>query len=166
MLVERAYSLPLSVLWEKPVRDDRRKRLAAKHDVPLPMKRYSHMTHFNRAQDEIMQNHTDQIKNLEGSLEVLRSRASELFESEEKASVFRALLDDAHRRLHAQTTPATGVSIPDATSEASASGRDMDELAQLVHLVVQLDDTIQEVRGAGDSVLDWIAKGGRSLGLD
>jgi hypothetical protein len=32
--------------------------------------------------------------------------------------------------------------------------------------VVQIEDSIAEVQSAATTVLDWISKGGRSLGID
>lgn len=99
---------------------------------------------------------------------ILREKAGELFENKERADEFCSLLDDAGERLRAQGEKEGPEAALTGSEPEPGSGGDLElqELARLVHAVVQLEDTIQDVRSAGDAVLDWIAKGGRSLGLD
>lgn len=126
------------------------------------------MTHFNLTQAESNRDPASEKQSLEASLTILREKAGELFENKERAAAFCSLLDDAGERLRAQVVAQGSAADLTGTKPRPESGSELDlqELARLVHAVVQLEDTIQDVRGAGDAVLDWLAKGGRSLGLD
>lgn len=96
-----------------------------------------------------MTSEDDKLKN---ALALLESRASELFEDPQTAEGFRSLVKKAqsHKNIDkdAQRPP------------------HLEELEALVHTVVSIEDSILEVKGAADLVLDWLSKSGRSLGLD
>lgn len=94
-------------------------------------------------------------ENVAAALGLLQAHAHDLFPQEADAAQFLALL----QRCSEQSGPLSG-----ATSEAEAL--DLASLAELVHAVSRIEDTLSEVQHAADVVADWVAKGGRSLGLD
>lgn len=87
------------------------------------------------------------------ALDVLSQNADRLFTDPNKSNTLRTLISEA-----LQNSAASGPSDPAAA--------DLDELAELVHAVVQIEDSIAEVQNAANTVLDWIGKSGRSLGMD
>ena len=73
----------------------------------------------------------------------------------------------------AETIPSTqaqcelGTATRDAGALPTEDGElGSEELAELVHSIVALEDQIIEACEKTDTVFDWVAKGGRSLGLD
>ena len=93
------------------------------------------------------------------ALEVLSENADKLFADSDKSNALRTLIAEA---LQTSLAGSGGA----ATSGAAPGAADLDELAKLVHAVVQIEDSIAEVQSAATTVLDWISKGGRSLGID
>jgi hypothetical protein len=99
---------------------------------------------------------------VENAFGVLDRHASELFDDPKQAAALKDLLAQA-RSAQIQTAPLA----PDTSgSSLEPLPPDYAPLEELVHAVTRIEDTIQDVRHAADVVLDWIAKGGRSLGLD
>jgi hypothetical protein len=96
---------------------------------------------------------------MKNALEVLSENADKLFADAQKSNALRTLIAEA---LQTPLTPAGSA----ATAEAAPAAADLEELAKLVHAVVQIEDSIAEVQSAATTVLDWISKGGRSLGID
>ena len=93
------------------------------------------------------------------ALEVLSENADKLFADSDKSNALRTLIAEALQ------TPLAGAGSVAAAGAAPAAA-DLEELAKLVHAVVQIEDSIAEVQSAATTVLDWISKGGRSLGID
>jgi hypothetical protein len=96
---------------------------------------------------------------LKYALEVLSENADKLFADSQKSNALRTLIAEALQTPLAKTGNA-------AASGATPAAADLEELAKLVHAVVQIEDSIAEVQSAATTVLDWISKGGRSLGID
>ena len=106
----------------------------------------------------------DDAPEMKHALEVLSQNADKLFADSDKSNALRTLIAEALQTPLAGTgSAATGGA---ATSGAAPAPADLDELAKLVHAVVQIEDSIAEVQSAATKVLDWISKGGRSLGID
>ena len=113
------------------------------------------MTHENRPK-------LHDAPEMKYALEVLSQNADKLFADSDKSNALRTLIAEALQTPLAGTGSAAGM----ATSGAAPAAADLDELAKLVHAVVQIEDSIAEVQSAATTVLDWISKGGRSLGID
>lgn len=88
--------------------------------------------------------------NVASALDVLLRNAKNLMEKPEEAEQLTDLLSLAQKRLQSDSSESE---LPE-------------DFKQLLHLLAAVEDDIEEIKSAGQTVLDWIAKGGRSLGLD
>ena len=94
------------------------------------------------------------------ALTILEGQAKDLFPDKDQAAQFATLLKEA--RLRAATSE--GASLLQGAD--SVTSDDLAALEELVHAVTRVEDAVDAVRHAADVVLDWVGKGGRSLGLD
>ena len=94
------------------------------------------------------------------ALVILAERAKDLFPDAERAGQFATLLREARQRA------ASAKDTPAPEGSAAVPPEDLAALEELVHAVTRVEDAVDAVRHAADVVLDWVGKGGRSLGLD
>jgi hypothetical protein len=99
---------------------------------------------------------------LEQAVKVLAEHGPQLFSNPEQAAQFGALL----KQICVPQVSEQPGSEATRADQSALQDAELAELQALVHTIASIEDKVHEVQHAADTILDWVAKSGRSLGLD